>query len=231
MRSIWIIISTLAIANLLALAGFAGWLKATDRLNRDRIERVRTVFASTVEEERAVREEEERLEEENRALMEQGKRDSVPPLTAEQKLAIQSEALEVSELQERRIQRDTANLISTLVKERQQLDRERAEFQREVEGFNAMRSRIATEEGSEQFQKAVALYQTLKADQAKSMMAALIGQGEIDQVVAYLNALPPRNSSKILGAFEADDPRLAADLLERLRTHGMELVALAPPEG
>ena len=231
MRSLWIIISTLAVANLLALAGFAGWLKATDRLSAERIEQVRTMFASTVAMDQQAKAEAERKEVEAKALSDAAALSGTPPLTAEQKLAITMAEETAAGLQDRRMQRDTANLINTLITERQQLDRERAEFKAQVEEFNAMRDRIAKEEGSEQFQKAVALYQTLKAEQARSMMASLIARGEVDQVVAYLNALPARNSSKILGAFESDDPRLAADLLERLRTRGTELVALAPPEG
>lgn len=231
MRSIWIIISTLAVANLIALAGFAGWLKATDRVSPERIEQVRTIFAATLAEEQAARSVQEREAQEAQAAMDDAARSAVPPLTAEQKLANKAAAVDAAELQDRRMQRDTANLINTLIKERQQLDRDRAEFQAQVVEFSAMRERIAKDEGSEQFQKAVALYQTLKAEQARSMMGTLIAQGEVDQVVAYLNALPARNSSKILGAFEADDPKLAADLLERLRTRGTELVALAPPEG
>src|SRR5690606_34082544 len=152
--------------------------------------------------------------------------DRVPPMTADRKLAAAAEAADIAELEDRRIQRDTANLINALMKERQQLERERSEFDARVRAFEAMRARIAEEEGSEQFEKAVTLYKTLKADQARSMMGALIAAGQLDQVVAYLNALPPRIASKIVAEFESDDPTLAANLLERLRTRGTELAAL-----
>ena len=61
-KSLWIIISTLAIANLLALIGFGAWLHTSDRLDGERLERVRRIFAET----RAA--EQTRLDEEERKL-------------------------------------------------------------------------------------------------------------------------------------------------------------------
>ncbi len=228
MRSIWIIISTLAIAHLLALLGFVGWLGSTDRLSRDRVGRLRTLFTSTIAQDRAEFSEQDRKDQEARAAEQERARDAIPPGAAEQKLAAASQQEQVADLQGRRFMRDTANLINTLTKDREALDRDRAAFALEVEAFKRMRQRIAAEEGSEQFQKAVALYQSLKPDQARSMFASLITQGQTEQVVAYLNALPARNSSKILAAFQANDPALAADLLERLRKRGMEVSATSP---
>jgi len=46
-RSLRTIITTLAIADILALAGFVGWLKMSDRLDMDRLEQVRSLFAET----------------------------------------------------------------------------------------------------------------------------------------------------------------------------------------
>jgi hypothetical protein len=39
-----------------------------------------------------------------------------------------------------------------------------------------------------------------------------------DQVVAYLNAMEDRTRTKIITEFQKQDPALAAELLERLRT-------------
>lgn len=50
--------------------------------------------------------------------------------------------------------------------------------------------------------------------------------GGPEQVVAYLNALQERARNKIMAEITANDPALAADLLERLRTRGQ--VARAP---
>ncbi|MDX2114378.1 MAG: hypothetical protein SFZ24_01985 [Planctomycetota bacterium] len=242
MRSIWIIISTLAIANLLGIAGFLGWLQTSGRLNRDRVERIRTILAPTVATEQAEEQRRQAEAETARQAAEAAAKVGVKPLTAEQRLEDAAGQEEVDAQRSRRVQRETTDLINTLMREREQLDRERAKFDADVAAFKEMRARIAEQEGSEQFQKTVQLYQSVKPADAKNMMASLIQTGKKDQVVSYLNALAPRNASKILAEFQVDDPALAADLLERLRLLGTALapespgaaqepVAAAKPEG
>ena len=53
MRVLWNMLSFLAVVNLLALAMVAGWLWKTDRLDRDRLERLRALFAQTITNEQA----------------------------------------------------------------------------------------------------------------------------------------------------------------------------------
>ena len=113
----------------------------------------------------------------------------------------------------------------TLEKERDDLDEDIEEFIAERDSFNAMRKRIADIEGDEQFQKALTLYQSLQPKDAANTLKELYERGDIEQVVAYLNAMESRKASKIVAQFE---PPVAADLLERLRTRG--LVAAAPEE-
>lgn len=242
LRSIWIMISTLAIANLLALIGLVGWLHSTDRLDADRVQRLREMLSVTISSERAEAEQKLMLaqaaEEQAKSVAQVGKN----PTTAEDKLEAAAVREEVETQRARRVQRETSDLINTLMREREELERQREEFQNQMNEFEAMRTRIAEEEGSEQFQKTVQLYQSVKAVEAKNMMRSLIGDGHTDQVVSYLNALPPRNASKIVSEFQAEDPDLAADLLEKLRMRGTAVappntgganqpVAAAPPEG
>ena len=85
-----------------------------------------------------------------------------------------------------------------------------------------MRRRLTAQQSSEQFQKTVLNYETQKPDVARDMLRALIDQGEEQQVVAYLDAMQARKSSKVIDAFAEDDPVLAAGLLEKLRTFGIE---------
>jgi hypothetical protein len=237
LRSLWIILSTLAVANLFALAGFVAWLAAGDRLSRERVESVRAVFASTVSDEQARLRRERAAEEAARAAAEEAARIGAPPLTADRKLEQDAARDEAASQQARRVQRETSDLINTLMQERAELDRQREIFQREVDAFNRMRAAIAQQEGSEQFQKAVALYQLVKPAEARAMMQSLIRKGETDQVVSYLDAIQPRTASRIITEFQNEDPDLAADLLERLRVRGTTPasspvpVAAAAPEG
>ena len=50
MRSLWIIITTLALANFLAVLGVVAWLGGTGRLSNERLHIVRELFKTTVEE-------------------------------------------------------------------------------------------------------------------------------------------------------------------------------------
>jgi len=88
--------------------------------------------------------------------------------------------------------------------------------------WEAMRERLTAQESTEQFQKAVKGYQALKADVAKDLLMSLIDTGERGQVISYLNAMSERSSAKIINAFAQDNPVLAADLLEGIRTFGIE---------
>lgn len=227
MRSLWTIITVLALANLLAILGFVGWLKMNDRLSADRVERIRVMLAETVAAEQS-RSAEDAKKAEDSAAVAAAERDAAqPPINAESRIELARGEDEIVRLRAERVQRENSDLTKTLLSERAELDRQMAEFKKERDEFNRMRDELAKQEGGEQFEKAVKLYQSVKPTQAKDMMKTLITKGETEQVVSYLNAIPPRTASKIVGAFHTDDPTLAADLLERLRKRGLEL----PPPG
>jgi hypothetical protein len=228
-KSLWTTVCVLALANLFAILGFAGWLHTSGRLNRERFDRVRELFAVTVAAEQSVADQKAADEKLAQQAAEAAAKVGTPPLTAEQRLESGATRDEAASQHAQRVQRETADLIKTLLQEREELERDRAAFDKQVAEFNSMRERIAKEEGSEQFGKAVSLYQSLKAEQAQSMMSSLIKEGKTDQVVSYLDALAPRNSSKIIAEFQKKDPALAADLLERLRTRGNAVAATPPP--
>lgn len=223
MKTLWTIISVLALANVLALLGVLGWLKASGRLDMSRVERVRMLLAETVAAEQARESQARAADEQKAAAMEAERQASAPPVAAEQRIEDAHGLEEISRLRAERVQRETSDLIKTLLRERIELDRLKAEFKEEKEEFERMRLELAKQEGDEQFEKAVRLYQSVKPAQAKDMMKALIARGETPQVVSYLNALAPRTAAKIVAEFHAEDPSLAADLLERLRSRGIEL--------
>ncbi|MFT3686204.1 MAG: hypothetical protein QM783_14990 [Phycisphaerales bacterium] len=52
MKRVWNMLAFLAIANLLAIGGFVGWLAATDRLSVDRLRTLRESWKTTVAEEK-----------------------------------------------------------------------------------------------------------------------------------------------------------------------------------
>ena len=235
-RALWTAVSVIAIANLLAILGFVGWLSGSGRLSRERVDAVRELFSTSVAAQEAQVEQAKADEQVAQQAADEAAKVGTPPVTAEQKIDRAAERDEQASQHAQRVQRETADLIRTLLQEREQLDAQRAEHQKQVAEFKAMRERIAKEEGSEQFAKAVELYKALKPEQSKSMMSSLISAGQREQVISYLNALPTRTSSKIIAEFQKTDAALAADLLEGLRTLGNavaqsgEPVTPEPPE-
>lgn len=231
MRSLWIAVSTLALANLMALGAFALWLNASGRLSRERIEKVREVFGSTVAEEQARLNAEKVAAEAEAKKAVEAEREKRPPITAEQRLAIIREYEESQRQKGERLQRETKDLLNQLELRRAEFDKQKSEFVAERDAFNKMREELARSTGSEQFAKTLKVYETVKAADACAMMESLLsaGEGGREQVVAYLNQMQPRTSAKIIGEFRKKDPTLAADLLERLRTYGLETALSRPP--
>jgi len=222
-RSLWTIITVLALANFMATVALVGWLVTSGRLDQERFNTIRQTLGETVVAEQT------RLEDESRqqAVAEsqaQSERDAlIPPLTAADRLRNAQEAEEVDRQRLERLTRDIRDLRRTLDRERNDLDTREAAFTKERDAFEAMRSQIREIEGQDQFKKAVQNLQAQKTAKARDILQALIDAGDTDQAVAYLNAMSDRQAAKIIGAF--DDPAVAADLLERLRVRGTEAAA------
>lgn len=225
-RSLWLIISILAIAHVLAIGGFVGWLASTGRLDRDRVEKVRTILAQTIAAEKAATEADQKAREEAERAASEG---ALPENGARTAAEMASLKLQVSEVDRQKIaevksQIDVLRLA--MQNERSQLDRDRTAFEEERTAFEAMRTRLAEIEGAGQFKKAVATLEGMKAEDARTTLAELVQNGEKEQVVAYLDAMDERLRTRVLTEFitQGDAP-LAAELLERIRTKG-----LAAPE-
>jgi len=227
MKTLWTVLSVLALANLIAIGVLVGWLKSSDRLSQDRVQRIRAMLSQSVAQEQAeaaaAKAEAERLERERLADIEAGR----PPIATEQRLAI------IREYEERRLQdalrtqRETSNLIQTLVSKQDKFEADKRAFDEEVAQFRREREEAAQLDGDEQFQKSLKIYETVKAAEARSMLQTMLDDGKTMEVVAYLNAMKPRTASKIIAEFQKGDAVVAADLLERLRRYG---VAVPPRE-
>jgi len=229
MRTILNALVIFALANLFAALGFVGWLGLNDRLSIDRVKRVGEMFSETVtgEQKRLGAEAEERA-----ALLQASDQvddaDLVPVETSELlRRSIEANELKRQELE--RLHREVEDLKATLQRERDDVDRGRQVLEAERAAFDAERAKIREIEGSAQFEKALAVLKNLKPDKAWEMLTATLAEGEdgMTRTVEFLNALPDRQRAKVLGECIDDDSALAAALLDRLRTRGLE----APPIG
>jgi light-regulated signal transduction histidine kinase (bacteriophytochrome) len=220
MRTLWNILSTIAVANLLALVGFVSWLVVTDRLTSDRVEIFRSTLSETVQAEQV------RLDQEAddvRIAADEAEAEmkaQLPPISAADRLLLNDESEELARQRLQRVHREVTDLQRTLRDESAQVALERAALDLRKTDFEAMRQRIAQIEGDAQFTKTVKLYESLKPDNARDLFQQLIDKKQTAQVVAYLNAMQQRAASKIIASFE--DPNVAAGLLESIRVYGLE---------
>lgn len=220
MKGLWIIISTIALANFLAMAGLIGWLQMTDRLDATRINEVRALFAETLTEKENAAAAQKAAEEEAAKKEAEAIRAGTPPLSAAEAMVSERVQGEQQRQHVERLRREVEDLQRSLARERDELDEEWKRLRAEQDAFQVMRQRLAELEGSEQFERALRLYESLKPDQTQALLQQLIDEGNIEQVVSYLDAMQTRTASKVLAEFK--DPAVAAGLLERLRTRGLE---------
>jgi hypothetical protein len=226
MRTLWTILSVMAVANALALAGFLGWLKATDRLDSARVAHVRLTFVKTIAQQKAEEEEAKAKAAAEQKAAEEKAKEGQTPVSASDVLRVKLEQGQADQERAEALKRETQVLRETLQRDRAQLETDRAALKKERDDFERARKLVADTEGNAQFKKVLATLEGLKPDKAKTTLQELIDQKQVDQVVAYLNAMQERSRTKVIDEFVKADPKVATDLLERLRTRG--LAARAP---
>lgn len=223
MRTLLVSVAVVAVANLVGLLGFAGWLVGSGRLDAQRLQHVRSMFAETIQDQRS-RESDEAAAEVSLALAaEQARKDARPPMTATEQLAARVEATEIDRQRAERLRREVADLQRGLEQREAELERQRRVLARERDEFERMRQDIVSQTTSEQFKKALATMEGLKPADAKKAFKEIIDgdpSGGVGQVVSYLNAMDDRIRTKIVTEFIKEDSKLAAELLERMRMRG-----------
>jgi flagellar motility protein MotE (MotC chaperone) len=221
MKFAWNVLSVIAVANMLALLMFVGWLKAGDRLDRERMHEVRQAFAKTGAQRKADDAGALAKAEADRKLAAERAKEGTPPVTAAEALDLKIQLSQLDQARVEAIRREITILQDTLRRERQAVEADRATLTKDREEFEHARRVVADTEGNAQFKKTLATYESLKPDKSKAALRQLIELKQVDQAVAYLNAMQERSRTRIIDEFLKDDPKMATDLLERLRTRGM----------
>jgi hypothetical protein len=231
MKTIWTTLSVLAVANLLALLALGGWLKSADRLDIGRIKQIRQIFTETLTQQTTrLDEAKAKAEAEEKAAAEKSK-EGQPPVTSADTLELKLEQSKADQERMESLRRETRIMQETLRRERAQVDAEWAVLKKAQADFQQARKAVADTEGNAQFKKALATLEGLKPDKAKAALQELINGKQVDQAVAYLNAMQERMRTKVIDEFITADPKVATDLLERLRTRGMIARAPEAPPG
>lgn len=230
MRTVWTVLTTLAVANILAIAGFVAWLRMDDRLNVERLQRVREMLVERVTDERArVAEEEARAEAEANDPMRRV--EGLLPVAASEALMRRGTEQEIAVQHLLRREREVSDLQATLAATLASLERRERDIAERERAFEANRARIAEREGSRQFRTAVASLEAQKPQAARDVLRSLLNTGGYDEVISYLNAMDGRPRDRIMAEFIKDDPGLAAELLESIRVFGLSDASPAAANG
>lgn len=222
MKSALVALCVLAVANILAVAGFLGWLKATDRLSPTRIEQVRQIFVPTLKQEKARQDEAEAKSAAERKEAAQAARLARPAVTSEMELAARLETTEMDRQRQQRLRDEIGQLQKAIGAKLDELDRLKTQVAQARQEFEEMTRKTRELTSDQQFKKSLGILETMKPTQARTaLQEVMAGQDGKERAVAYLNAMDEGVRSKILQEFIKDEPKVAAELLEALRTRGV----------
>jgi hypothetical protein len=222
MKSIWIIISTLAIINLLGIVGFVGWLVNSGRLDQDRIDRIREVLTEPIAMEKARLAEQAAKDEAKAKEDAEAKRRSGTPESAAEAIRRHRDELEAKEALVARLRQEVAQLQAQLATQRSKIDADRVALDERAKALADREMELNSSLQSEQFKTALSALEAQKPPAAKQILQTLIDDQRKDQAVSYLAAMGERARTRIIAEFIKSDEKLAADLLERLRTRGVD---------
>ena len=222
MRTLWNIVSFMAVVHILALLIFVGWLWHSGRLSGDRIEAARALFAQTMEAEADAVAAREAAEADAEQDAIDAARQADPPLPSDRRIR-QARLLQEEEAAVlRRIQDETDRRASELEAAFARLAQERDELEAQRRAWEAATGDQRAEILDAQFRKTVKLYETSPPKNVKQWIEELVRNGETERAVTYLDAMSPRAAKKVLTLFKTEqEARLATELLERIRTLGV----------
>ncbi len=215
-------IMIVAILNLIAVLGGAGWLLSSGRVSKNRVMEMTSMFQETVvAQEAQAKAEQAAIDKE---IAEQEKPLPAIPLNAVERNLVRVEMTQVDRQRSERMKREVENLQATLRKESRLLGLEREQLVADKEEFRKMRERLAGLEGGKQFKKSLNTISELKAKDAKAILSTLLEQEKREEVITYLSSMESGVRTGIIAEFiKAGEQELAADLLESIRMRGLEL--------
>jgi len=221
MRTLVTAFTLVVVVNLIAAAAFAGWLGASGRLSKERVQQTvdtyRVTVAAQQEQDAEVQQalEEQEAREEQALRMEQV---AGGPLTPEQVLDSLHEVDAYYDQIIKRREAEVAAMQQQIDTTRRLVDERFAQLESEREAFAALRDRWVEQSRDEDFQQAVSMLEGVPPKQAKMILQELLDQGEEDQVVAYLAAMDPRKANGVLKEFKQPAEVVqAARLIEQVR--------------
>lgn len=230
-KTLWPALSIAAIANLLALLGFVAYLGASDRLSRERLDRIRDILAVTVAQEQEKAKAEQEAAEQAARDAQRAAETDIANAGAENR---NEQFRTIEQAQQEillRARRDLEAIEQIIALRLAEVERREAELVARESAVESAIERDAALARDQQFRKTVALLSGLKPDDLKAKLDVYLADGLYDFVIDVLVALPPRSASKLLALYsEETENRLAAELLLRLKDRGTGAAAPRTPD-
>lgn len=238
MKSLWNAMCVLAMANLIAVLLVVGWLAASGRLNADRVNDLRSLFAQTIaaEASRDALIENDRLELANqqaedqfRSSLGEGEIEPGEPINASTLLNVKLELSEMDLQRQQRLERDLRTMSDQLALREDTLNDLLDEINRKQQEFTQQQADIAQTTGLKQFRKTLSTLSEMKPASAMQILLSmhagsnLIEGSTLDaemQMVTLLNGLEDDFRAQILTQLLGQDEQLAGRLLKKLQTFG-----------
>jgi hypothetical protein len=216
----------LILIHVLAAIGFVGWLSASDRLDRGRVNQVIELFSPTMAEQAAAEEEAAALQAQTEAARDQLlrlERVANGPKSVEDRLMENFEQDEIAMHRLERLQAETESIRRRLDQDKQLLAQQSQELEQKRRAFEEEVAMRSQEMQTEDFKRAVKTLEQLPPRQAKQVLQQIIAEGETEQAVDYLAEMQLRKSAGVLKAFKSEaEAAQVADLVERLRLRGVD---------
>lgn len=233
MKSLWTLIAVLALANLLAVGGLVAWLGATQRLDKERVLAVKQILTDPVPVTKAKAAAEESKAREDAKKQEEEAKLKRQPASSEQQLRNRLDEIELDRQRAARLRSEAALLQKGLAEQLAAIDAKLVALTDEKKRLEAAQRSIAEASGGVQQRKVLSTLEALKPAQAKQTLKQLIDAGDAGrfQALGYLDQMDEGVRAKIMGEFVKEDPKLAAELLEELRTRGQKPKPATPASG
>jgi hypothetical protein len=230
MKTLITAILVVAIANLLGVLGFLGWLGATDRLSKDRFNRIKEILAVTNAEELALAATEKAKAETQAKETALAAKMAEPPKSAAESISDNRQSGEIQQQGQLRLRDELRQLQLQLDRRQAELDATKAQLDAKERTFQQRLAEVGKAAANEQFKQALAALEAQEPADAQKVLSTIIQDRQQEQAVSYLASMSPKNRAAVITEFIAVDPKLAATLLEELRTRGLSSTTAASPQ-
>ncbi|MAJ47849.1 MAG: hypothetical protein CBC35_11385 [Planctomycetes bacterium TMED75] len=219
MTRLWNICAFIALANLVALIGLLVWMASTGRIDSDRVDRVRALFAQPVEVERLAAEAQRQAEElEREASLEADSMVGLPassrwPIDAFTKIQMERQRME------RRFRDQLERDGQEILRAEQQLNAERDAFEREKAEYQQNQEQLRVQQESAEFKQAVKDLESMPAKSAKNLIVETCATGPegIDLALRWMKGMRQGTRATIIASMKsAEELKLASSLLKSL---------------